>query len=268
MTSQNSSEPERIKPIERVVDADCEKHGPYKAKQVAMAMGSPPLTMGCPRCSEERREREELRAAEEARRRKQERIDSLFRRSSIPLRFLDRTLESYKAANDGQRRALRIATRYVESFAESANVGPSMVLAGKPGTGKTHIACGIANALIHMGKPVLFMTVLQALRHIKETYRKDSTRTEEKAMAELLEPDLLILDEVGAQLGSEHEKMLMFEIINERYQNCRSTILISNLTGDELTDFMGDRVMDRFRENGAVVAFDWASHRGKKDEAA
>ncbi|MGE7139164.1 ATP-binding protein [Luteibacter sp. NPDC031894] len=265
MNSQTSSEPERIEPIARVIDAECEKHGPYKAKQVAMGGGLPPITMNCPKCSEERREREELRAAEEARRRKQERIDQLFRRSAIPLRFLDRTLEGYKATNDGQRRALRIATRYVETFADSATVGPSMVLAGKPGTGKTHIACGIANALIHMGKPVLFMTVLQALRHIKETYRKDSTRTEEKAMAELMEPELLILDEVGAQLGSEHEKMLMFEIINERYQNCRSTILISNLTGDELTEFLGDRVMDRFRENGAIVAFDWNSHRGQRD---
>ena len=268
MNSQNSSEPERIEPIARIVDADCEKHGPFKAKQVALAMGLPPITMSCPKCSEERRVKDEVRAAEEARRRKQERIDTLFRRSSIPLRFLDRTLDGYKATTEGQKRALRIASRYVETFAEGGRVGPSMVLAGKPGTGKTHIACGIANALINEGRPVLFMTVLQALRHIKETYRKDSVRTEEKAIAELLEPDLLILDEVGAQLGSEHEKMLMFEIINERYQNCRSTILISNLTGDELTDFMGDRVMDRFRENGAVVAFDWASHRGQKDTAA
>lgn len=267
MNSPTSSEPERIEPIARVIDAVCEKHGPYKAKQVAMAAGLPPLTMSCPKCSEIRREQAELREAEETRRRKQDRIDSLFRRSSIPVRFIDRTLDSYKATTDGQTRAIRIARRYVESFGENDRVGPSMVLAGKPGTGKTHIACGIANALIHMGRPVLFMTVLQALRHIKETYRKDSTRTEEKAIAELMEPDLLILDEVGAQVGSEHEKMLMFEIINERYQNCRSTILISNLTGEELTEFLGDRVMDRFRENGAVVAFDWASHRGQRDAA-
>lgn len=265
MNSQTSSEPERIETPERFVDANCEKHGPYRAKQVAMALGLPPITMSCPKCSEERRERDELRAAEDAKRRKQERIDTLFRRSAIPLRFLDRTLGSYKATTEGQKRAMRIATRYVETFTDSTNVGPSMVLAGKPGTGKTHIACGIANALIHKGRPVLFMTVLQALRHIKETYRKDSARTEEEALSELMQPDLLILDEVGAQLGSEHEKMLMFEIINERYQHCRSTILISNLTGDELTDFLGDRVMDRFRENGAVVAFDWASHRGQRD---
>jgi DNA replication protein DnaC len=139
-----------------------------------------------------------------------------------------------------------------------------MVFCGKPGTGKTHLACGIGRNLINKFRSVQFLTVLSAIRHIKDTYRRDSERTEQEAINDLLQPDLLILDEIGAQLGSEHEKMLMFEVINERYQQCRSTILISNLNADELTDFLGDRVMDRFRESGAVVAFDWASHRGQR----
>jgi DNA replication protein DnaC len=69
------------------------------------------------------------------------------------------------------------------------------------------------------------------------------------------------MDEVGVQVGSEHEKMLLFEIINERYQECRSTVLISNLTREEIAGYLGQRVMDRFAEGGAVVAFDWDSHR-------
>jgi DNA replication protein DnaC len=107
------------------------------------------------------------------------------------------------------------------------------------------------------------MTVLGAVRHIKDTYRKDSIRSESEAIDDLVAPGLLILDEVGVQVGSEHEKMLVFEIINERYQACRSTILISNLNREELTAYLGDRIMDRFNEAGAVVAFDWASYRGK-----
>lgn len=264
MNSPTSSEPERIKPIERTVDKVCEKHGPYRAKQIAMAFGAAPITMQCPKCSEERREADELSKAESERRARVDRVRRLFANSGIPPRFADRTLENYTAEKEGQKRALRIATRYVESFADPASIGMSMVLAGKPGTGKTHIACAVGQALIEQFRSVVFMTVLQAIRSVKETYRKDSEKTESEAIRNLLEPDLLILDEVGAQIGSEHEKMLMFEIINERYQNCRSTILISNLTGDELTEFMGDRVMDRFRENGAVVAFDWSSHRGQR----
>ena len=267
-SSPNTSEPTRLDANLRKVPANCERHGDYEATEFRvppLLEGLKPMLSGCPACSAERG----AHAAEKERRaeheRKQHRIATLLNRSLIPARFADRTLENYRAELPSQQRALAIARRYVGSFADTASRGASLILAGKPGTGKTHIACGIARALIEQhDKTAVFMTVLQALRHVKDTYRRDSERSEHDAINDLLAPDLLILDEIGAQNGSEHEKMLMFEIINERYQECRATILISNLTAEELGIFLGDRVMDRFREAGAVVAFDWASHRGSK----
>ena len=78
------------------------------------------------------------------------------------------------------------------------------------------------------------------------------------------QPDLLILDEIGVQIGSEHEKLLLFDVLNGRYQQCRPTILISNLSGSDLEAYLGQRVMDRYRECGAVLAFDWNSYRGTR----
>lgn len=264
-SSPTSSEPTRLDANFRNVPAMCETHGEYTAREMTMPFGGHRIVSHCPTCSAEAQAKREASEREHAERMKTLKIAGLFNRCGIPARFADRTLAGYRADSTGQARALRIANRYVESFADTD--GASLVLAGKPGTGKTHIACGIARALMEQGRSALFMTVLQALRHIKDTYRRDSDKSEADAIADLLQPDLLILDEIGAQLGSEHEKMLMFEVINERYQQCRSTILISNLNADELTEFLGDRVMDRFREAGAVVAFDWQSHRGKRDAA-
>jgi len=264
MNSPHISEPIRLEPEFPVVDAECKTHGPYRAKQIPSIMGSQPITMACPVCSAEIRAKQERERIDSEARAKEAKIMRLFDRAGIPERFADRRLSNYRADSIGQKRALSIAERFVDSFGDGLCAGASLVLAGKPGTGKTHIACGIGRALIEQTRSVLFMTVLQALRHVKDTYRRESDRTESDAIADLIKPDLLILDEIGAQLGSEHEKMLMFEIINERYQRCRSTILISNLTGEELTAFLGDRVMDRFRESGAVLAFDWASHRGQR----
>lgn len=259
-----SSGPERLEFGQTEdVPASCDQHGPYTAKRMPTLFGAKPVQTLCPACVEARRQRDQAAAAEREQREQRARIDALFARSGIPARFADRTLDGYKAATDGQRRALRVAERFVETFAAGETPGVSLVLAGKPGTGKTHLACGIGHALIRQhGATVLFATVLGALRSIKDTYRRESDRSESDAIRDLLRPDLLILDEVGVQLGSEHEKMLLFEVINERYQACRSTILISNLTREELTQFLGDRVMDRFRESGAVVAFDWPSYRG------
>ena len=47
-------------------------------------------------------------------------------------------------------------------------------------------------------------------------------------VAGFIRPDLLILDEVGVQFGSETEKMILFEIINGRYEQLKPTIVISN----------------------------------------
>lgn len=267
MNSPNTSEPARLDANISDVTGRCETHGEYPAREYRMPFGDKTVTSPCPTCSAEHRAKQEAADREREERERALKIAGLFHRSGIPARFADRSLSNYRAESTGQARALKIAKRYAESFSDKANAGTSLVLAGKPGTGKTHIACGIARALMEHGRSALFMTVLQALRHVKDTYRRDSEKSEADAIADLLRPDLLILDEVGAQLGSEHEKMLMFEIINERYQQCRSTILISNLNADELTGFLGDRVMDRFRESGAVVAFDWQSHRGKRDAA-
>jgi DNA replication protein DnaC len=54
----------------------------------------------------------------------------------------------------------------------------------------------------------------------------------------------------------------MFDILNRRYLDMKPTIMISNLPITELTSFVGDRVVDRMRENnGAVIEFDWESNR-------
>ena len=94
--------------------------------------------------------------------------------------------------------------------------------------------------------------------------------TEQDAIDALVMPDLLILDEVGVQFGTVTESLIMFEILNGRYEKVRPTIVMSNLTEDEITEYLGSRVVDRLKEGGGVlVAFDWDSYRGRvhKDDA-
>jgi DNA replication protein DnaC len=74
---------------------------------------------------------------------------------------------------------------------------------------------------------------------------------------------LLIIDEIGVQFGSPFETNLMFDILNERYEKLRPTLLLSNLTAPEIKAFLGERIYDRLREDGGqFVPFDWQSHRG------
>ena len=99
---------------------------------------------------------------------------------------------------------------------------------GGVGAGKTHLAVGIAHRLMEQGRIAVFTSVINAIRRVKDTYRRDSGQSRQ-VVAGFIRPDLLILDEVGVQFGSETEKMILFEIINGRYEQLKPTIVISNL---------------------------------------
>lgn len=247
------------------IDAICQTHGPYKAKLHPNIFNpSKPYVGGCLTCLAEKRAAEDERKERERQAEHNRTVNCLLADSMIPARFADRTLADYRATVPGQRMALGVCKAYAEAWPEKRASGASLVLTGSPGTGKTHLACAIASAAIreHLAS-VKFATVAKLLRFIKDTYRKDSERSEQQAINRLIDPDLLIVDEVGIQVGSEHEKLLMFEVLNARYQELRPTILISNLDGSELEAFLGHRIMDRYRECGAVLAFDWQSFRGQ-----
>ena len=256
---------ERVKEIEAMPPQSrhCEHHGDFESKAHGCNPRGEPSWSGCPTCAAQRREAEEAESREQATRVRKASLEQAFRRSGIPERFLGKSFGGYLADTAAKARALKAAQRY----AESEERGLSMILCGKPGTGKTHLACSIASAKIAARSTAQFMTAVAAVRYVRSTYRKDSPISETEAIDNLCSPDLLILDEVGVQHGTEHEKMILFDVINDRYANCRGTVLLSNLSADDLREYLGDRIMDRFREGGFVLNFDWESHRGKRDAA-
>jgi DNA replication protein DnaC len=237
----------------------CEKHGEFTARNWVRNVWSK-----CPTCTAE------IEAAETAKRDARERAEKLaawqarIGSAGIPERFQDRSLNNFTATTDDQRNALASAKEYAAGFAGNAGVtGQSLIFVGKPGTGKTHLAVGIGMHLLRQGRPVLFTTVQRAIRRVRDTWSRESAETESQAVAALVYPDLLILDEVGVQSGSEFEKNQLFDILNERYETRRPTLLLSNMDVEGVRAYLGDRIFDRLREDGGrAIAFDWSSHRG------
>jgi DNA replication protein DnaC len=257
-----TSETPQSEPCE-TVDSICQQHGPFKARVFRWDEAMKPMVTGCPACNAERRAAEDAQRIRQEQRDRQLEVSRLRSAANIPARFADRSFSGYVAKVPGQKIAMGVCKAFADAWPDKLRSGASLVLTGGPGTGKTHLACAVANDVMqnHLAS-VAFGTVATLLRHIKDSYRKDSTKSEQDAINDLVRPQLLIVDEVGVQVGSEHEKLLMFEVLNSRYQELRPTILLSNLSAGELESFLGQRVMDRYRECGSVLAFDWQSFRG------
>ena len=233
----------------------CPKHGtPLKIETVEALGRTIRLPASCPQCQEIVMETE--------RQQEEKRQEALFRTAQrdagIPLRYQQACLGPFPVVAPGQENVLAGAKDFVEMAWRDST---GLILIGRVGSGKTHVACAILNALLRTGKKGLFLTIVQAIRRIKETYGKDSEKTEQEALRGLLAPDILILDEVGVQRGTDTEHQILLEIVNERYNRMKPTILMSNLTMPEFTALVGERVVDRFREGGRVLVFDWPSLR-------
>ena len=139
--------------------------------------------------------------------------------------------------------------------------GRCAIFVGKPGTGKTHLAIGIALEIIQQKRSPVFVTVQRLIRRVKDSW-SNQNETESEIVNVFASPDLLILDEVGVQFGSDFEKQILFDVLNERYEKLKPSILLSNIPGDQLADYLGERVTDRLRENGGkMIGFDWDSYR-------
>ena len=142
------------------------------------------------------------------------------------------------------------------------NNAPNLIMVGGVGTGKTHLANSMVVELTDNGKVCVRANMIDIIRRLKSTWSKDSEETEEDVIDLFVGVDLLIIDEVGIQFNSDTEKMFMFAIINGRYDDCLPTVIISNLDVDGVKEIIGDRCIDRLREDGGkVVAFNWKSNR-------
>ncbi|MDM3077800.1 ATP-binding protein [Citrobacter sp. Cf138] len=246
----------------------CEKHGQYECRTRTYPnslIKIPPRSSICPGClSDEliRLQGEKIRNDEAARKRN---IDLLLDGLNIPARFENCTLQNYEPVNDDAKRALKVCQAYASRWPERLQKGGGLVMCGKPGTGKNHLALAIArHAITEHQSSAVFTTALKIAREYKSTWSKGSSRAEDDVIRYFTKPDLLIIDEVGVQFGSDAEKLIMFEIINTRYERMKPTILISNQTREELAAFIGERVLDRMSDGGGcTLSFTWDSYRSK-----
>lgn len=242
--------------------AECPEHGAFESRALVL-MGRRMGWSRCPECARIEEEAEaEKKRAEEARER-QARIERRLDKAGIPMRFRSRSFENFSADTQGKAECLSYAMAFAEDFKTHLSSGTTAIFSGLPGTGKSHLATSICQEVISGGHTAMYANALDLIRMVRATWRRDSVTTEAQVMDTLASVDLLVIDEVGAQYGTEGEQVIMFDVINRRYQEQVPMILLTNHGKDGFKQYLGDRAFDRLREAGKWLAFDWQSYRGK-----
>lgn len=235
----------------------CDSHGEYSSTGRSI-FGYESWT-SCPECAAEAKASADRERAAERQRQAGRVRAARIERAGVPRRFHGATFDSFDADTEDQRAALD-AVNDVVMGVRSDN-GASAVLLGKPGTGKTHLAVAAVTELVD-GFSSRYMTAMQLIRAVRDTWRRESEVSETEVISELVGLDLLVIDEIGVQYGTEGERTILFDVIDGRYRERRSTIMISNQSSDGLREYIGERAFDRLREIATVAVFDWSSHRG------
>lgn len=252
----------------------CKKHGEYKAGLPLDLPGGRSMTPPCPICYDV----QTVSHDNEVQMKKLDYYMSQIKISGIPVRFMGVKMDSYKPQNEKAHAVFLELRKYVDGFQLQFDqdsrdswfqpvFGPKSILfLGSNGTGKTHLASTIAQELLFSGKISSFRyySAYDISLLIKNSWFRESAKNEMQIMRDFVDLDLMIIDEVGVQFGTETDMLLFFQVFNKRLGNEKPTILISNKNADELKNLVGPRVVDRLRE-GLVFTFNWESYRGKKN---
>jgi len=195
--------------------------------------------------------------------------------AAIPRRYEHCTLDGFERHHESQGQALQLARRFVKEY-PLGDAG--LLLTGPCGSGKTHLVIGVLRALIlERGARCLFYDFQDLLKEIQSSYSPVSQASETEILRPVFDADVLVLDDLGAQKPTAWVRDTVAHIINNRYNDRRTTLFTTNrpdasvpraasrgrLEPAEATllDQIGERIHSRLYEMCVVVPLDGDDYR-------
>lgn len=184
-------------------------------------------------------------------------------------RFDKASFENYICSSKEQERLLMALKEGVKDGFKQ-----NIIITGGVGTGKTHLAYAVLNALCtrwaassgteyYSSTQAVYAPIKSIIDEIKASWRTN----ERVDLSIYTDAPLLIIDEVGVQYGSDSERTELFEVFDKRYNDELPTIAISNNNTEALKLILGQRIYDRLTGGALIFELDGSSHRqGDKDE--
>jgi DNA replication protein DnaC len=200
-----------------------------------------------------------LLVTEEIAQRQQTRLGRLSRWASFP--FL-KTIDDFDFTYQSTVRLSLLGSALSPDFITE---GRCLVLIGKPGRGKTHLAVAIAYRAIQNGFDALFVTAAELIDDLSAAFREGRLAA---ALTTYTHTALLVVDEVGYLTYGTDAANMLFHVVNDRHRRKRSMIFTTNKAlstwGRVLHDEdLAQAILDRVLERGRLLMLDGPSMRTK-----
>jgi DNA replication protein DnaC len=196
---------------------------------------------------------------EEIAHRQQTRLGRLLRRARFPF---FKTIDDFNFTYQSTVRLSLLGSALASEFVTD---GRCLILAGKPGRGKTHLAVAIAYRAIQNGFDARFVTAAELIDDLSAAFRSGRLAD---ALATYIQPGVLVVDEVGYLTYGTDAANMLFHVVNDRHRKKRAMIFTTNkgvtAWGRVLHDEdLAHAIVDRILERGRLLTLDGPSLRTK-----
>jgi len=186
-------------------------------------------------------------------------IENQFRHARISRELMNCRLDKFRfdyyssemtdVHREGAVRALKAAKSFVDDCLRTP-YGLGIMFTGPVGSGKTYLAASIANELMDSHLKVLFLVVPDLLDELRATYKSDLNELDLLDTARTI--PILILDDLGAHNYTDWTRNRLYSIINYRLNEQLPTVITSNLSLDEMEDYIGIRTTSRIIQSSRI----------------
>jgi DNA replication protein DnaC len=246
-------------------EGNCDVHGTYQ--YTAFKSGNLIVGQVCPDCLAARQIERSEKHAGDLKERQERKLIERMRQAGIPPLFEHSTFDNYEALIPESQYCLQVMRQYAAGFAGILAEGPATgaILVGNPGTGKTHLACGLIRSLIENGYSARYASIPALLSELREANRGAHDMSVSAVIRELASVQLLVLDEYGIHTQQAVDYQLLFQLVDARYRNNVPTIMLTNVHLAEVSRELDERFLERIRGRYVTeLVFDWNSWREKR----